>query len=546
MSLSSYTTYNDPPSYATAIPSPDYSQAPLPSEELVESSLVPPPYITRVSSTSTCSSSSASSMSSSASSVLSLSGSSHRYSVDEYPDRSRTLTLSRPSTSNSRISQPAAPAPATPSPASSSSTERYISRAGSIELDLGPRREPEEGHPTGSSSFATYGLNGIIRGEIRLKKMSHVQSVIVSLEGRIQTMVIQGGVPSNHQERKLLHLPKALYTAAIDKPKDKGKAKEMSAGSRAFPFEFQIPTTIQDSEGEEPLPPTFRNAHPSMEGSVKYTIRVQVIKSGIWLRETLSTVIHYLPKFYLQPEALLWPAISLMDAKRFGLETNDKWRTSVARLVYTPQNNKNHKKNKNNDNTPLALPELSVSIPRTAQAVAHSCFPVNVTVRIPKHFLPSSSSGDENENETAEEEAIQKIVSDPERLSIWMIKRTTLIAGGGGAQKSSHVLSIGSAQQQQIERELVSRPQEERIVRAWFKAGTKHGEASWSVKDIVDVQYFIRVTLSLGDKQAPIFKHDEEIQMFSHSREQFENPFEAHDAPATALLLASSLSARAF
>ncbi|KAG8749155.1 hypothetical protein FRC14_001638 [Serendipita sp. 396] len=535
----SYSTYNDPPSYAVAIPSPDYSQAPLPCEELVETSLVPPPYpLTRLLS-------SASSLSSFDS--ASDGSSSRRYSVEEYSARSRSRSSNsnstRPSTSSSAassssnssssnaqtaqttssISGGVVPAAATAS-SSSSPAERYITRVGSIELDLGPRRETDQGAAAGaaSSSFPTYGLNGHIRGEVRLKKMSHVQAIVVSLEGRVQSMVIHGGVPSGHTDRKILDVPKAIYTAAFDKAKTKA-----SSAPWIFPFEFQFPSTIQQIQiqqgggssqdgDEELLPPTFRAAHPSMEGSVKYTIKVQVIKTGLWLRESLSTVIHYLPKFYLQPEALLWPAISLMDAKRFGLESNDKWRTSSAHLLYTPSSFKRGA---------IAPPELSVSIPRTAQAVAYSCFPVNVTVRLPGFS----------------QEEMDAIVSNPERLSITMIKRTTLVANNGGGQKSSHVVGIGSAQQQQIEKELVKRPGEERIVRVWFKAGTKYGEASWRINNLIEVQYFIRVALSLQNGQAPIFRHEEEIQMFSHSREQFENPFEAHDAPAPALLLASSL-----
>ncbi|KAG8804659.1 hypothetical protein FRC18_007032, partial [Serendipita sp. 400] len=172
-----------------------------------------------------------------------------------------------------------------------------------------------------------------------------------------------------------------------------------------------------------------------------------------------------------------------MDAKRFGLESNDKWRTSSAHLLYTPSSSSSSA----SKGRTIAPPELSVSIPRTAQAVAYSCFPVNVTVRLPGFS----------------QEEMDAIVSNPERLSITMIKRTTLVANNGGGQKSSHVVGIGSAQQQQIEKELVKRPGEERIVRVWFKAGTKYGEASWRINNLIEVQYFIRVVLSLQNGQQP-------------------------------------------
>jgi len=166
----------------------------------------------------------------------------------------------------------------------------------------------------------------------------------------------------------------------------------------------------------------------------------------------ISTVVHYLPKYYLQPEALLWPAISLMDAKRFGFEC-DKWKTSQARLLSSDPSFPEH-----------GQPELSVSIPRTAQAVAGTCFPLNVTIRVPgaspavlSHYL--------------------------DKLTIQMIKRVTIIASGN---KSSHLTSFGKIYPQQIERELVS--SDTRIWRGGLRGGCIHGEASWSAGQLFSVE----------------------------------------------------------
>jgi len=48
---------------------------------------------------------------------------------------------------------------------------------------------------------------------------------------------------------------------------------------------------------------------------------------------SFSTTVHYLPKSHPTPSALLWPRISLMDAKRFGLECNGNWKTTEARPI---------------------------------------------------------------------------------------------------------------------------------------------------------------------------------------------------------------------
>jgi len=47
--------------------------------------------------------------------------------------------------------------------------------------------------------------------------------------------------------------------------------------------------------------------------------------------------------------------------------------------------------------------------------------------------------------------------------------------------------------------------------------------------------------VKLEEKKPAIFQHEEPIEMFTHSRAEYENPFEIHDAPAYNLLLGSSL-----
>ena len=332
---------------------------------------------------------------------------------------------------------------------------------------------------------------------------------------------MQNGFPSGHSEHKLLHLPLTLYSTSSD------KGKEKASSPRAFPFEYTFPTcsNVDKAESLQRLPPTFHSSHPGMEGWVKYTVRVHVTKSAFWPRETLVMVVNYLRKSYSLPETLLWPAISIMDAKRFGLESNSKWKTTKAKLLCCPRLDS------------FEEPSLSVSIPCTARAVAHYCFPVNVTLRLPG-YSP---------------EELDALIVDPSRLAIQMLRKTTMTVNG---QKSAKTVLLGLSKRQQVEKELVRR-RDERIVRGWFCAGIPEGEMSWSAGDIFEnkashasgrvlklltvSQYFVCVVVTLDDNSAPIFKHEEPIGMFTHSRGQFEDPFEIHDAPATNLLLASSL-----
>lgn len=101
-------------------------------------------------------------------------------------------------------------------------------------------------------------------------------------------MVMQAGLPSGHSAMKILDISNTIYNAANEDKSAKGKGKEPTC--RFFPFEFEFPPTIQDSE--DPLPPTFRGVHPAMEGWVRYTLKVQVIKTGFWPRDTYVFVTH--------------------------------------------------------------------------------------------------------------------------------------------------------------------------------------------------------------------------------------------------------------
>jgi hypothetical protein len=137
-----------PPHYDVAVPSPEYSRNPDPSESLVESSLSPPPYFTRTHSNPVSSRASGSSF----------------YGID-IADEYRALETIYGSTSSLRRVPPAI----VDTPRTS-----YIFTSGNIELDLGAR--PEE-----NRTIPSYGKNGIIKGVVKVKKVSHVQAVTISV-----------------------------------------------------------------------------------------------------------------------------------------------------------------------------------------------------------------------------------------------------------------------------------------------------------------------------------------------------------------------------
>jgi hypothetical protein len=126
-----------PPTYATAFPSPDYSRDPTPTEQLVESSISPPPYADGVS----------------------------------------RLTSTSPGPSSS-VDHGAASRPYTP-PVNSDAIPRprYIYTSGNVQLDLGERDE--------NRAIPSYGRRGLVRGVVRLGKLSHVRSVVVTVSDTV-------------------------------------------------------------------------------------------------------------------------------------------------------------------------------------------------------------------------------------------------------------------------------------------------------------------------------------------------------------------------
>jgi hypothetical protein len=158
-----------------------------------------------------------------------------------------------------------------------------------------------------------------------------------------------------------------------------------------------------------------------------------------------------------------------MDAKRFGFQC-DKWRTSQAQLTASAATTflqfphlLGAGTGTGTHSTP-SLPELSISIPRTAQAVASTCFPLNVTIRVPG----------------ASQELLDMYV---DKTTIQLIKVVTLSAA---ASKSAHGASLVRGRIQQIEKELVNT--DTRIIRAGVCGGVREGEAGWNVGNIIDVQ----------------------------------------------------------
>lgn len=216
-----------------------------------------------------------------------------------------------------------------------------------------------------------------------------------------------------------------------------------------------------------------------------------------------------------------------MDAKRFGCPS-DRWRTS---RVHLPENAE-IAFSKLPDllgfpSLSLAVPpELSISIPSTAKAIAATCFPVNVTIHVPG----------------ASESLLDFYVQNTEVQLVKVISLTT------NGKASVHNKIVGNCRIKQIEKELVG--EGTRIIRASAAAGTLEGEATWSVGGIIsievtihpssplasnwlaDLKYFVRVAFNLQRDLPPLILHDEPTEMFSHSKEQFDNPLEIQDDPA--------------
>ena len=188
-----------------------------------------------------------------------------------YPNTNitRTNTSSTATTTHSNVSR-------------ARDTVDYRYRSGNIEISLGPK--------VPGFDIASYGKGGIVRGTVTLKKLTWVESVVINvcpsypvvsdvypdspclqLDGIAQTAITQNGMPLGRSFKPILNLRQVLYTKAKDQPRP--------AAPQSYPFEFVLPTSVQNSN--EPLPPTFRAVQPLMESNVRYQVLVQVVKASL-------------------------------------------------------------------------------------------------------------------------------------------------------------------------------------------------------------------------------------------------------------------------
>jgi hypothetical protein len=228
-----------------------------------------------------------------------------------------------------------------------------------------------------------------------------------------------------------------------------------------------------------------------------------------------------------------------MDAKRFGCP-QDKWRTSQISIPADAQlvlsNSPHLLGSPSLSGASATLPEISISIPSTAKAIAGTCYPINVTVRVPRASKP----------------LLDLYV---QTTTVQLVKVIRLSLNG---INSTHARILGNCRVKQVEKELVA--EDTRIIRASAAAGTLEGEASWKIDDLISVEvctypnifhllsmsmvssnefilkHLIRVGINPKQDPSPLLTHDEPIEMFSHSKKQFDDPFEIRDAPALRML----------
>ncbi|THV07855.1 hypothetical protein K435DRAFT_959333 [Dendrothele bispora CBS 962.96] len=184
-----------------------------------------------------------------------------------------------------------------------------------------------------------YGLNATIDGTIRiLGNPEHVVEVFILLEGTMDLSLPEIGTPSNHDLIFLSH--SVNFTPA-----------QINGSSGELSFSIPVPAQVEFQGTTSRTPPTYIRYYYGFVCTIKYTIKVGVVRHGTLKSVDSKTIpIYYLPKSRPpQPPLVNIPRPSIYhDALHIpDFQESDRVRTYQLRSI----DPKNHLECKNENNT---------------------------------------------------------------------------------------------------------------------------------------------------------------------------------------------------
>ncbi|KAF8677680.1 hypothetical protein RHS04_05997 [Rhizoctonia solani] len=163
--------------------------------------------------------------------------------------------------------------------------DHYMFQSQRIKLDLGARIWP--------TRTPCFGRTGVIEGTVSVTTLDHIKRLTIMVEAIVKSSFMERGILIGHIESTLFQRSVTLYTSTPP-----------TVNILHYPFSINLPETCDKSTNL--LPPSFICYLPGVSAEVRYRIRVDMPRSGLRRRESLTVPVLYLPRSYapLTPRAI--------------------------------------------------------------------------------------------------------------------------------------------------------------------------------------------------------------------------------------------------
>ncbi|KAG8889682.1 hypothetical protein FRB98_003245 [Tulasnella sp. 332] len=347
-----------------------------------------------------------------------------------------------------------------------------------------------------------FGWNGLIQGNLQVDGGLRPGDTVQLMVQGIATSSSAGG--GRALSRHVLLHSQCLHPATENRGGSSRNKK-----STTFPISFQLPDTIEESN--IPLPPTFYFRRLSAAASVQYSLRVTLTRKGLIRRnEEIETAFLYLPRSMpSRPVPQSWwtsPSTpSSPDAKIFSSteQASHRWKT-----------------------IPLSPPPIA------ADLHLQLCLPTSLSCqaenRIRFKVVASSSTAD----------ALDCVLDN---AHIDLVKITT-VTTEHQADVYEETLATGSLGKRDGWEPSDRETDGEMTVRTAHgsvSGGLRHGETTWSVPDMMQVEYAIRVGISSSVDLNSVDLNRQQyqpVEFTTHSSGDFEDEAARVDAPVLELV----------
>ncbi|KAH9060059.1 hypothetical protein EDB87DRAFT_1618339 [Lactarius vividus] len=346
----------------------------------------------------------------------------------------------------------------------SSSADSFLYESSLVSVNLGRRvwglRQP------------VYGHNDVVQGAVKLHgKCTHVYRLEVSLLGRVEVTTSNRGMLSEVIDRSIVSSNVVLSCP----PRG-----ESSPTEEFLPFSIPFPSFVKG--GTSPLPPSYSAWSPAFSAEIRYCVKVDIFRKGLRRHELRFFPIMYFPK--------TWPSHPVPRRySAFDLPSALSTYKTVPLSPVWPEN---------------ACP---VAKAKAATPTVQLCFPSGVT------YSSGNSVPLRLTLHSRDAPALARLLI--QGVEVQLVRRMIAWTKGGpvvGGRDAT--ISKGSLTEADTSQEGLA------VAHFDLTLGEAGKEQSWSVTDILEMVYLIRVSIRCPEGAVnfvPTYEHTSRVQVASEA-----------------------------